>query len=324
MLGVELEQPFVGADAIRDALGVVEPVDAEQDPLPGGLGARRLAGACGVVLVVDPERESAHLDRALSMLDLARRPIGALAEHALDAVHEVRDVARVVETDQIAREQAAQDLTAPRQHPEQIEGRKRDVQEERHAHVRTQRAQVLGAAGQVVVVDPDEIVVADDFVGPPCEELVHALVDLEIAAIEGRAFEQRVEERPERAVREAVVVALDLGVPERNRLELVGAFRHRKRLVGVDAGARPTDPDASALAHGRIEGCDEPSAGSFDLESILGALHRDRQSVAQYDEALVYRWARHCARITRRSGAGLAFGSKEHDKWGRDRISSLP
>ena len=118
VLGVLLEQALEREDPLGDALRVVEPVDAEHDPLAAALGRRRLARALLERRVVDAERERADRDGALAVLDAPALAIDALAEQALDAVEEVRHVARRVEAD---RSHASRPRSSSRSHGQHAE-----------------------------------------------------------------------------------------------------------------------------------------------------------------------------------------------------------
>jgi hypothetical protein len=62
-----------------------------------------------------------------------------------------------VEADEVAGDQAAQQLAIPGQDPEQIEVRKRDVQEERDARIGARAPEMRRHAHQLIVVNPDEV-----------------------------------------------------------------------------------------------------------------------------------------------------------------------
>ena len=106
--------------------------------------------------VVDAEREGADRDAPLAVLDDAALAVDAQAERALGAVHEVRRVAGRVEADEVAREEAAQDLAVPGEDAERVVRRERDVEEVRDARVRPRAAERARRAHQLVVVDPDQ------------------------------------------------------------------------------------------------------------------------------------------------------------------------
>ena len=75
-------------------------------------------------------------------------------EELMGARREVGDAARRLEADQVAAEQALDDLRPPRQPGEQLERRERDVQEESDRQVGALLAQHRRHELQLVVVDP--------------------------------------------------------------------------------------------------------------------------------------------------------------------------
>lgn len=99
---------------------------------------------------VDRDGERADLDGPRSHLDLAEprpdpdRPAGGVgADEAPREVEEVLRATGKVEADQVGPEQSLDDLGPPRHLHEQLDGRKRDVQEEADRQVGAQLAQHL-------------------------------------------------------------------------------------------------------------------------------------------------------------------------------------
>ena len=97
---------------------------------------------------------------AVAVLDQPWPSRSTLApSRALDAVEEVLGVALHVEADQVAGQEAPQQLAIPRQQPEDVVGRKRNVQEEGLGEHRraSSRRMPAGREHQLVVVDPDQV-----------------------------------------------------------------------------------------------------------------------------------------------------------------------
>ena len=70
MLPVKLEQTLVGADALRDSLGVVEPIDAQHHLFAFGLRLRRCSTRALLELVVgNADREGTHARSAVAVFD---------------------------------------------------------------------------------------------------------------------------------------------------------------------------------------------------------------------------------------------------------------
>ena len=299
MLGVELEQALEAEDALGYALRVVEPVDTQDHALATATQCARRAEREPLLRgVVDTEGKRAHMHGAIAVLDLPRQAVDAFAEKPLDAVEKVRDVAGAVEADEIAAEHAEQQLAVPRQDPVDVVRRKRDMQKERDTRIRPDRAQGGRGAEQLVVVDPDQIVVADRVGRRPGEALVDGLVGLPVAAVELGPFGQGVEQRPQRAVREAVVVATHLGRAELDRGERETLVDIVDRLVRAQRAARPTDPGAAAALHRGFHRRDESARRLLDLELAARPAHRDRQAVGHDHERCVCRSGPHFASIS--------------------------
>ena len=257
---MELEESLVGLESLGNALGVVESVDAEHDLLAAGApGARRLAGTALVLRVVDPEREVTDARDVAAVLDLPALSVDAGTEQAVDGVEEVVDVAGTMEADQVAGQQAAQDLAVVRESAVDVEGREGDVEEERDPGGGPSPPDDLGAEREVIVVDPDEVVLlrlGEDRLG---EALVDGFVGAPVVAVVARALGQRVEERPEDTVRVAVVEALDLGGAERDRAQVVARIGDLDRLARLQLCAGPADPRPAAALHRRRQRGDQSS-----------------------------------------------------------------
>jgi hypothetical protein len=88
--------------------GVVEPVDAQHQPLFVLIAGGCVARECLEAGVVDAEREGADPHRAGAVLDALLGAGDALAEQPLHAVQEVGHVARAMEPDQVTLEHPAQ------------------------------------------------------------------------------------------------------------------------------------------------------------------------------------------------------------------------
>jgi hypothetical protein len=238
MLGIAIEQALEGGESLGDALGVVESVDAQDDAFGPRGGRRRFVGTGLEQLEVDSERVHADLHGPVAVLNEHRPPVDALAEKKLDAVHEVPGIAVNVEADEIAREHAAQNLAAPGQQAKEVVRREWNVQEERDPRVAHLRADVSRGPHQVVVVHPDQRLVAAVLEGRVGEARVHPLVGIPLVAVELCQFWKRVEQRPERSVREAVIVTLDVRLAQRHVADLIRHVHPRQLLFGLQIGGR--------------------------------------------------------------------------------------
>ena len=154
-------------ELLGDPLRVIEPVDPEDEPAVrlrradplGLLDHRGIAAAPLELGHVDRDRERAHPHLALPH---PQRPDRApaldldLRQEQADALHEVPAVPNRLESDEVVREQRVQDLEAPWKLQEDVERRKRDVEEERDARAHSERAELGRDTHEVVVVDPHE------------------------------------------------------------------------------------------------------------------------------------------------------------------------
>ena len=191
----------------------------------------------------------------------------------LRAVEEVRRVARRVEADEVAREQPAQELAVPRQDAEDVVRRERNVEEEgdpRAGPSAAQRARPRASAGSRGSRPARRARRARP--RARAKRAFTASYASHSFAVELHAGRERVEERPQRAVREAVVVELDLLRRERDRRELVarrrsGACRRAERPPG------PAEPRAAVAGERRLERGHEAAARALDLGSVPALAH---------------------------------------------------
>ncbi len=298
-----LQQAIDGVQPPRDALGVVEPVDPQHDGAAtgigaDGLGARDHVGAVGQgveALGVDAHRVNPQPRDPRPQRDavvVSRQP-----EHLGDRGREVVAVLGDVEADQIGAQHALQDRGAPGQDAEDLGRRKRDVQEEADAGLGQLLADHGRGQGQLVVVDPDQVagaMAAHDLVG---EAAVDGPVDLPLAlGVEPDLVEQVVEQRPQHAVREAVVVARDLvpGQLHRDRAQLAEALGDE--LACLAAARQLTGPaQPQGLAHGVdiAERRGQPARRGLQPGPVGAVLHRHRESIGHDQESRLRGFARH-------------------------------
>jgi hypothetical protein len=231
-LGKFLERDPERVQLVGDPLRIVEPVHAQDEPpVPGVLldeqravAHRRRFGDRLEVLEVDPDREGAEPHAAIAHVqrdDLALPLHARVADQRAHALHEVLAVARRLESDQVELQERAQELGPPRELHVDVERREGDVQEERGPRLQAQRAQLLGHDEQVVVVNPDEVVVAGRLGGHLRVLAVDRLVDRPVGGIEVSARLEVVEQRPQDLVREAVVELVALLGRENDGLQRV-------------------------------------------------------------------------------------------------------
>ena len=141
-----LEQPRERLQAIGNALGVVEAIDAEDDAFV--VEAER---ACGRSLIsvgalgglrrarpqrrIDADRKRPHVGRPAAAPGGEVLVVDARLERAIDGVEEVVAVILDVKAQQIVAEQPVQDVLAPRADAERLAVRPRNVPELADRHV---------------------------------------------------------------------------------------------------------------------------------------------------------------------------------------------
>ena len=132
---------------------------------------------------------------------------------------------------------------------EDLRGGKGDVQEEAHAALPARGAKFLAHEQEVVVVHPDDVVLAEKGDEEAGEAAVDRLVGGELAFVETGEIDAVVKDRPEGAVGEAEVVALVFGLGEVGEDEIDVALGDEPHAAGLalDGLARPAEPDAAAL-----------------------------------------------------------------------------
>ncbi len=280
-LGEELAERL---QAVADALRVVQPVDAQQDrlrvaevgaDLAGALLDGRVLGHLLVAARVDRDRVVLRDDLAGAELAHGLRRLGAgdgerdaaahghvdggsagrVPEEPADRAREVARVGHALEADDVRAEQPLDDLRAPRQLRVDAVGRERDVVEEADGEVRALLAQHLRHELQLVVLHPHRGAGRGGLRGRVGEALVHLHVGVPPLAVVARLRDDVVVQRPQRVVREALVVLGEV---------LLGEGDGDDRDAVVDEGlhvvvgdARPADPRALVGAHHGLERRDQ-------------------------------------------------------------------
>ena len=282
---------------MQDALGVVEPVHAEQhdarlaDGLPDfprALPDLLTLGDLGEAGRVDRDRERGRLDlaRPARFVDPHGRALGGQADGPAAGPQEVDGVGPALESQQVGAEQAQDHLAAPRQLGEDLVAGERYVVEKADPDVVAQLAQQPGNQLELVVVHPD---------GGPGRRLlrrrlreppVDGHVRVPPVAMELRRGDHVVVERPQRRVAEALVVVADLvlGKSQPDQVQAVGLERARGRA----RIARPADPYAPGLAHDGFQGGDQAAGALLPLFRAVQALDPvDRQPARDHHEAVL-------------------------------------
>jgi hypothetical protein len=204
-----------------------------------------------------------------------------------------------VEADEVRPEDPLEHLLAPRQDPQDLRRRKRDVEEKPDGGGGQARSDHSRHEHELVVVDPDEVARlphARDEVG---KLLVDCAVHVPLLRVRGNAVEQVVEEGPEHRVGEAVVVLAHLRGREVDRqapeLAQMGIHRLALRVRHSRDVAGPTDPCPPRLLMRTAQAGGQPAAASLHGHVVAFRRHGDRQPVRHENEP------RHLSRTLARS-----------------------
>ena len=218
LVGVALQVTLEALEALRQALGVVQPVHADGQLAPAQalleVAHRRLGDGLARLPLdqrgVDADREGrgAHA-RAAGHLHRVGVDDPAAAEQAhvgLEAVH----VALGLEAHQVVGVHAGEQPHVVRQRLHQVGRGHRHVQEEADLAAEAAFAQQRTQRDQVVVVHPDGVVLVQHRRQLLGEQRVDLAVALAGGAVVVHQVQAEVQQRPQRAVGEAVVVGVQV------------------------------------------------------------------------------------------------------------------
>ena len=202
----------------------------------------------------------------------------------LHVAAEVRMIGLALEAHQVVREQRAYQPVVPRYGCQDQRRGQGDVQEEADAMRAAQRPQFGGQRDQVVVVYPDDVVLAQHRLELAREQLVDPPVAGDVAGVEVRQVQPVVEDRPEHAVGIAQVVGIVVFTAQ-----IQGDQLHPARLGAVHfafaclaAGRRlhdlaaPAEPQAARVVE-HVGQCHGQAAGR-GLARIGHAVGNDDQA----------------------------------------------
>jgi len=119
---------------------------------------------------------------------------------------------------------------------------------------------------ELVVLNPGDIAWFHDFGSLICVALVHVDIRLPGVAVELRCDDRVVIQRPQCAVAEAVVEAVDLLLAQRNRLLIDPVVNERWRVEVRDSG--PSDPRSLGVLEDRSERTNEPTGARDPLFAV--------------------------------------------------------
>ena len=284
---------------MQDALGVVEPVDAQQHQarlaqrladLRGPLPDVVPPGDLGQALRVDRDRERGRPGSPASRPGSATRtvrPLGGQADGPAAGAQEVGGVGPALEAQQVGAEQALHHLPPPRKLGEDLVAGERDVVEEADPDVVALLAQHPRHQLELVVVHPHGRPRRRLFRRGLREAAVDRHVRLPPPAVELGRRDDVVVERPQRGVAEALVEVPDLGLGQAQRRPGAG------RPPRTPPGPRPASPDQPihappACAHHRLQRGDQAARAGLPLRPAVRALDPvHRQPAGHHHEAAV-------------------------------------
>ncbi len=189
------------------------------------------------------------------------------------------EVACGLEAERVVGEERAHQLAVYRQRAQHLDVWERNVQEESQPLPYAGRSQLLTKRNQVIVVHPDEIVIAQQGKQPVCEQPVDPLVRGVLRVDELEFVGEIVKERPERPVAEADVMQLVIFASKIGGCETDSPTAREPRLArcAVHHFAAPAEPEPAAGLHGRQYADSEPAG--------CGALAWQRDPIRHCDEA---------------------------------------
>ena len=172
------------------------------------------------------------------------------------------------------------------------------MQEEPEPGAASHRARLEGDVHQMIIVHPDEIVVAGFGNHRRRELAVDLLIRVPVARIEAAERLQVVEQRPDDFVGEALIEVVHfLGFEHHGAQRIAGLpTRLRDRLFEIRAGvrgARPADPHAAAIRQHRQQRRDEAARAFLAQPAAVGVAFEDeRQAVRDHHQAIALIHAR--------------------------------
>ncbi|VTQ83918.1 Uncharacterised protein [Stenotrophomonas maltophilia] len=260
LVRVALKIALEAEEALGQALGVIQAIHADRQLaitqavaqiLHRGLGGGGAGLACDQ-LGVDADRESRRTEAApAGCFQLAVVEYAATAEQAQVGLETI-GVALGLEADQIVGVQRGEQSQVVGHRLQQVGRRHRDVQEKADAAADAALAQQCAERDQVVVVDPDDVILSQQWRELVGEQRIDLVVGLAGAAVVVDQVQPEVQQWPQRAVGETIVVAIDFALAQVHGdvvdvTVLLPVQRAAAFLYGL---AAPAEPQAAALLQG--------------------------------------------------------------------------
>ena len=216
ILRMLVQEPAECLELVRQALGVVETIDADDagDRRPA---LHEAAGALGLgeIRHVDADRKARNRHEAVE------QPYAAVRHDAAEdavghVVEEIGNVRSRLDADEIVGGECPRQRLMFRDGQEGLPGRAGDVQIEADRVLHPELPELGGERDQVIVVDPDHVVWAQQRLQQRGEALVDRNEAIEEAGLELGKVQSIVKDRPEHGVGIAQIVALVIALGERN------------------------------------------------------------------------------------------------------------
>ena len=282
-----LQEALEAEQAVGDALGVVETVDAEEDDVGAEVHpkAARVRPHCGVVrLLAQAPRLDTHREHHdPHVTPRQSHPEGILVhrqvQEVTDAVEEALRIAFGLDADQVGAQHARQQLRAPRANAEHRWRREGQVPEETHAHRCAGVAQETGHEAEMEVVDPDEVPRIRLRPHGGREALVRLLVRRPERGLEAAAVREHVTQRPEHLVGEPGIEGGRVAFLQANGAHgiLEPRVRRGEHLFGRSRG--PGHPHPPVLLHRRIQRARQATHGASRPHAGGVAAHLDGRAM---------------------------------------------
>ncbi|MNI40214.1 hypothetical protein D3C73_944270 [compost metagenome] len=271
LVGMALQVAFEAEETLGQALGVVQAVHADGELAVAQAAAQVLhcrlagggAGLAGDQLGVDADRERCGAEVASTgrfEVAVVEHPTAAeQAQVGLEAI----GIALGLEADEVVGIQRREQPQMVGHRLQQIGRWHRDVQEEADAAADAALAQHRAERNQVVIVDPDDVVFAQQRRQLVGEQCVDPVVGLAGAAVVVDQVQAEVQQWPQGAIGEAVVVAIHiaLGQVHGDVLDIAVALFVQRATGLAHALATPAEPQPAAFLQCRQQ-ADSEAAGA--------------------------------------------------------------
>ena len=188
---------------MRQAFGVIETVDADHADQRRRIdGLSLFLGHLGKTLHIDGYREAAK--RNLSSIDVDIAVEAQFAAHRLaEDVDHVGQIAPGLEADHVVGGKPFRQFHPVRDRLECLQVRERNVQEEAHPVRHAELLELEGQRDQLVVVNPENVIVRDDLGDHLGQPAGHFLIGGRVVFLHIDKIKATVESRPKHGVRVA-------------------------------------------------------------------------------------------------------------------------